>query len=64
VIDTADDSHRVGGDNIGVCGAQVVGKQSLEDFVREAIGCGQGQPQGGFVGDARAVEIGWIKSAL
>ena len=58
VVHAVQDAQRVGDDGVGAGGAQVVGGEAFEDFVRQAVGGGEGELEGGFVGDAGAVEVG------
>ena len=53
VIDAAEDAGRVGDDGVRAGAAQVVGRQPFEDFVRDAVGGGDGDLQRVAVGDAR-----------
>jgi hypothetical protein len=58
VIDAAEDADGMGDDRVGGSGADIVGGETFEDFVGEAIGGGEGEFEGEFVGDAGAIEIG------
>ena len=48
----------MGDEGVAEGAAQVVGRQSFQHFVRDAVGGGQGELQRGVVGDAGAVEVG------
>ena len=58
VVHAVEDADGVGDDGVGAGGAEVVGGEAFEDFVREPVGGGQGELERGFVGDAGAVEVG------
>ena len=57
VVHAVQDAQRMGDDGIGAGGAQVVGGEPLEDFVREAIGGREGEPERRVVGDAGTIEV-------
>ena len=46
----------MGDDGIGARGAQVNGRQALQDFVGQAVGRGQGQLERGVIGYGGAIE--------
>ncbi len=52
-VHPADDAERMRDDGIGVRRAQIVGGEAFEDFVRHAIGDGEGDIERLRVGDAR-----------
>src|SRR6185437_8589100 len=64
LIDALNDARGMGDDGVWADGAEIVGGEAFEDFVREAVGGGQGELQGIRVGHAGAVEIGGLDVAL
>ena len=57
MVHALEDADGMGDDHVRVGGAQVVGRQPLEDLVRQAVGGGQGQIERGRIGDAGAVQV-------
>ena len=55
---------RVGDEGVGAGGAQVNRREAFQDLVRQAVGGGQRELERGFIGDARAVEIGRCDALL
>ena len=47
----------MGHHGVGIGGAKIVGGKALKNFVREAIGSGEGEFECGSIGYARAVEV-------
>ncbi len=58
VVHAVEDADGVGDDGVGAGGAQVIGRKAFEDFVRQAVGGGEGELERGGIGDAGAVEVG------
>ncbi len=56
MIHALDDAHGMRDDGVGGNGAQVVGAQAFENFVREPVGGVERELERGVVGDAHAVE--------
>ena len=57
MVHALDDAHRMRDDGVGAGGAQIVGGEAFENFVREAVRGGERELQRVRVRDARAVEI-------
>ncbi len=57
LVHPVQDAGGVGDDGVGAGGAEVVGGQALEDFVREPVGGGERELERGFVGDAGSVKV-------
>ena len=64
VVDAVEDPQGVGDDGVGGGGAEVVGREPLEDLVRQAVGGREGEGQRLGVGDAAALEIGGREAPL
>src|SRR5581483_3888373 len=64
VIDAAEDAGRVGDQGVAGRRPQVHAGQPLEHLVGDAVGGGQGQVEGGGVGDAGAVDVGRLPADL
>ncbi len=58
MVHALQDAHRVRNDGVRAGGAEVVGGETLEDFVRQAVGPGQGELERGGIRHAAAVEVG------
>ena len=58
MIHALKDAERMRDDRVRARGAQVVGRQPLENLVREAVRRGQRQIERGRVGHASAVDVG------
>ena len=57
MVGAVENTERMGHHGVGIGGAKIVGGKALKDFVREAIGSGEGEFERGSISDARAVEI-------
>ena len=58
MVDAAQDPCRVGGNRIRASATQIVRRKSFENFMRHAVGGGDGNLQGLTVGDTRSHQIG------
>ena len=63
MVHALDDAHGMGDDDVRVGGAEVVGRKTFENFVRQPVGGGQRELERRGVGDAGAVEIGGLDAA-
>ena len=57
MVGAVENTERMGHHGVGIGGAKIVGGKALKDFVREAIGSGEGEFECVTVGDTGAVEI-------
>ena len=58
MIHSLDDAHRMGNDDVGAGGPEVVGGKALENFVRQPVRGGERKLKGVGVGHARAIQVG------
>jgi hypothetical protein len=58
LIHALNNAGGMGDNGVGADATQVIGRQTFEDFVREAVGGGERELERGVVGNAGAVEIG------
>ena len=64
MIDAAHNAQRVGDDRIGGHSTEIVGRQSLQDFVGQSIGRIEGELEGFRIRDSGAVEVGGLDPAF
>ena len=64
LVHAVQDADRVSDDGVGAGGAQVNGREAFEDFMRQAVGGGQGQLERRFIGHGGAVEVGGRNALL
>ena len=57
MVDTIQNAKWVGDHGVGISCAKVIGGEALQNFVSQAIGSGDGQLEGGIVGDADAIQV-------
>src|SRR5262249_24134365 len=58
IIDAAQNAGRVSDEGVAIGPAQVGGRQSFQQLVRNAVGGRESQLKGGLVGNARPIEVG------
>jgi len=58
MIHALNDAERMRDDDVGANRAEIVGRKTFQDFVREPVRGGERELERDFVRDARAVEVG------